>query len=153
MKQGGGSQQRHEGAGREGGGGIGSTLWAAESDPPPSLPPLGSDWRQSVLAAWAEGRDGWGVGAKEWEVIGGALHWLTKRQCTKIKPVGWKMAQSFYTSSPSTKRTAEITKNDICFISDVDLSHFVFYLTHPNFLLVSLSLIRTFFLSLPVSVT
>lgn len=73
------------------GGGVGSTLWVAESDPPL----LSSDWRQSVLGAWAEGRDGWGVGAKEWEVIGGALHWLTKRQCSKIKPVGREMAQSF----------------------------------------------------------
>lgn len=71
----------------------GSTLWVAK--PSPLLPPLlSSDWRQSVLGVWAEGRDGWGVGAKEWEVIGGALHWLTKRQCTKIKPVGREMAQS-----------------------------------------------------------
>lgn len=38
-KRGEGSQQRHEGAGEGGGeegrgGGVGSTLWAAEADPP-----------------------------------------------------------------------------------------------------------------------
>lgn len=121
---------------------------------PPPPPLLSSYWRQSVLGAWAEGRDGWGVGATEWEVIGGALHWLTKRQCTKIKTCGQGNGTVFFIHllplPKGLRKQQQQQKNDICFISGTDLLHFVMFfsrsrsLTHPSFLLRFHSLIRTF---------
>lgn len=65
----------------------------------------------------------------------------------------------FYTSSPSTKRTAETKKNDICFISGTDLTHFVVFLSlslslaHSSKFPSCVSLINQNFLSLPLNVT
>lgn len=127
-------------------GGGKEVLCGRWSRTPPSL--LSSDWRQNVLGAWAEGRDGWGVGAMEWEVIGGALHWLTKRQWAKIKPVGREMAQCFsYILSLHQKDCGNTTtkkEEDICFISGVSLSVCPFLSTQPNFpSLINLNFLST----------
>lgn len=149
MKRG---EGRHEGAGEGGGDGKGrggrKYSVGGRIGPPP--PPPSSNWRQSVLGAWAEGRDGWGVGAKEWEVIGGALHWLTKRQCTKIKPVGREMAQSFlYIFSFYQKDCGNNKKWHMFHLWRRSPSHCLWFFFSFSFSLIQvsyfcLSLIRTF---------